>query len=80
MLPSVWGQKKSGDFRFVSYKGDHPPLHVHIEQGDKEIGRWDIENQKPMDHFRVTRRLVAALKNAGYMREEVYDSNFKETE
>lgn len=41
--------KKSGGYVFVTYKGDHPPYHVHIEKDGREIGRWDIGNQLPMD-------------------------------
>ena len=33
-----------------------------------EIGRWDIENQRPMD-FELTRDLRKALIAAGYMKE-----------
>lgn len=62
------GVKKAGGFIFKTYKADHPPYHVHIWEGDKEIGRWDIENQRPMDDFPVTRRLRRALFAAGYLR------------
>jgi hypothetical protein len=61
------GKKRSCGFIFVTYKGDHPPLHVHIEQGGREIGRWDIENQEPMDDLKVSHKLRKALKHAGYL-------------
>jgi hypothetical protein len=61
------GRKRSGGFVFVTYKGDHPPLHVHIEQDGREIGRWDIENQKPMDNLKVSQKLRKALKQVGYL-------------
>lgn len=61
------GRKRSGGFIFITYKGDHSPLHVHIEQGGREIGRWDIENQKPMDDLKVSHKLRKALKQVGYL-------------
>ncbi len=63
------GTSRAGGFLFKTYKGDHPPLHVHIEKGGREIGRWDIENQRPMDDFEVTRNLRNALIRKGFMRE-----------
>jgi hypothetical protein len=60
-------RKRYGGFIFVTYKGDHPPFHVHIEHGGREIGRWDIENQKPMDNLQVSQKLRNALKQGGYL-------------
>ena len=64
------GRKKVGGFIFVTYKGDHPPLHVHIIEGEREIGRWDIEGQRPMDKFTISGRLRKALIQSGYLLEE----------
>lgn len=36
----------------------------------REIGRWDIEHQRPMDGFVVTRKLKEALAKAGYGEKE----------
>lgn len=63
------GRKKVKGFVFEWYKGDHPPLHVHVYRGRAFIGRWDIEHQRPMDNFRVDARLRRALKTAGYLLE-----------
>ena len=58
-------------FTFVTYTGDHPPFHVHIlTSTGRNIGRFDIEHQCPMDNFEVTRRLKKALIDLGYMKEE----------
>ena len=58
-------------FIFVTYAGDHPPYHVHIlTSSGRNIGRFDIENQCPMDDFEVTKRLRKALIELGYMKEE----------
>ena len=58
-------------FIFVTYAGDHPPYHVHIlTSAGRNIGRFDIEHQCPMDDFQLTRRLRKALFELGYMTEE----------
>ena len=63
------GRKRAGGYVFVTYKGDHPPLHVHIFKNQEFIGRWDIEHQCPMDVFRVSRNLRRALRLVGYLLE-----------
>ncbi|MSQ15563.1 MAG: hypothetical protein EXR50_06850 [Dehalococcoidia bacterium] len=63
-------RKRSGGFVFITYKGDHPPYHVHIEKDGREIGRWDIENQEPLDDFEVGAKLRKALKRLGYLVED----------
>jgi hypothetical protein len=65
----VIGRKKCAVYTFITYKGGHRPYHVHIRKGRKEIGRWDIENQHPMDEFKVTLKLRKAVK-MGYARED----------
>jgi len=52
---------------FRSYTGDHPPLHVHVFREGRELGRWDVEHQRLMDAFALTRRLAQALREAGYL-------------
>ena len=64
------GVKKAGGFIFKTRAADHTPFHVHIWDGHKWIGRWDIENQRPMDDFEVTQRLRQALADVGYLREK----------
>ena len=64
------GIKRAGGFIFKTRAADHPPFPVHIFEGDKEIGRWDIENQRPMDNFELTQRLRKALYQVGYLREK----------
>lgn len=55
---------------FETYAGDHLPLHVHISRNGREIGRWDIEHQRPMDPFVVGKRLRQALRQLGYLLED----------
>ncbi len=63
------GRKKIGGYIIEWYKGDHAPLHVHIYEDDIHLGRFDIENQRPMKGLAMTERLKKALKTAGFMKE-----------
>jgi hypothetical protein len=60
-------RKKLRGYVFVSFKGDHRPYHVHIYKDKKEIGRWDIENQRPMENFEINSNLRSALVELKYM-------------
>ena len=61
------GRKKYGRYVFVTYAGDHRPYHVHIcDKDGKELGRWNIEDQVPMDVFRVTKEMIEGLEQLGY--------------
>ena len=65
------GEKRIGGFIFRSYTGDHHPLHVHIcGHNGRELGRWNLEDQTPMDDLVVSRKLARALRAAGYLMEE----------
>jgi hypothetical protein len=64
------GRKKLSGFIFITRKGDHLPYHVHIKEGKREIGRWDIENQIPWDGLQVTEKLRKALIELGYAKRE----------
>ncbi len=62
-------RRKVGGYIFVEYLNDHPPRHVHIFRGRRELGRFDIENQVPMDpRLKLTGPLRRALRRAGYLR------------
>ena len=58
-------------FIFVICTGDHPPYHVHIlTSSGRNIGRFDIEHQRPMDDFQISKTLRKALIDLGYLIEE----------
>lgn len=69
------GRKKLAGYIFETYKGDHRPYHVHIKEGRKEIGRWDIENQLPMDGLELTEKLWNALVKLNYAFEDEDDAD-----
>lgn len=43
------GKIRRGNFIFVTYKGDHSPKHVHVFKDEKEIAKWDLENNRVMN-------------------------------
>jgi hypothetical protein len=59
------GRKKRGGYIFETYSGDHPPYHVHIYRGDEFVGRFDIENQIPMDGV-LSNQVLKYLEELGY--------------
>ena len=59
------GRKKRGGYIFETYAGDHPPYHVHVYKGDDFIGRFDIENQRPMDE-NFSAQVLKYLEELGY--------------
>ena len=64
------GIKKLCGFIFTTYSSDHPPYHVHVKYGNREIGRFDIENKKPLGKkkSRISGKLKKALKELGYLK------------
>lgn len=53
----------------LPFPSNHSPYHVHIYYEQKELGRFDIENQKPMDKkLNITSKLEKALREAGYLK------------
>ena len=59
------GRKKRGGYIFETYAGDHPPHHVHIYRGNEFVGRFDIENQVPMDGD-LPSQVLRYLEELGY--------------
>jgi hypothetical protein len=59
------GRKKRGGYIFETYVGDHRPYHVHIYRCDEFVGRFDIENQIPMDGV-LSNQVLKYLEDLGY--------------
>jgi len=63
------GIKRIDGFEFKTWVADHLPYHVHVSYNGKELGRFDVEHQRPMDKkLIITRKLRAALKKGGYLK------------
>ncbi|HQZ37421.1 MAG TPA: hypothetical protein PLH72_00175 [Vicinamibacterales bacterium] len=63
------GKHRRGGYVFISWKGDHPPRHVHVYRAGRLVVKWDLGNQKPMKGA-ATRRilaLIAALEAEGLL-------------
>jgi hypothetical protein len=66
------GRKRAYGYTLVSWEADHPPLHVYMfDRRDQELGRWDVEGQRKMDEFDMTRNLRKALRKFGYLKEDL---------
>lgn len=52
--------RRSG-YVFVRWAGDHSPRHVHVYADGRLIGRWDLENDCPMDAPPLPRRVVDVI-------------------
>lgn len=54
---------------FITWKGDHPPRHVHVYRDNKLVVKWDLDNQKAMRGKAVRRvlELIAELESEGLL-------------
>ncbi len=61
------GKLRRGGFIFVTWKGDHPPRHVHIYRDGRLVVKWNLEDQVAMKGKVTDRilRLVAELLEEG---------------
>jgi hypothetical protein len=63
------GKYRRGGYVFITWKGDHPPRHVHVYRDGRLIVKWDLDNRKPMKGA-ATRRileLIAELEGEGLL-------------
>ena len=51
------GRYRRGWYVFITWKGDHPPRHVHGYRDGTLIVKWDLDNQKAMKGT-ATRRIL----------------------
>jgi hypothetical protein len=58
---------RRGGFVFVTWKGDHPPRHVHVYRDRRFVVKWDLDNWKPMKGKAPRRvlELIEALQSEG---------------
>lgn len=54
---------------FITWKGDHPPRHVHVYRDGTLIVKWDLDNWKPMKGAATSRilGLIAELEAEGLL-------------
>lgn len=63
------GKIRRGGYILVTWKGDHPPRHVHVYRDGKLIVKWDLDNRKPMrgQATRRVRALIEELESEGLL-------------
>lgn len=63
------GKYRRGGYVFITWKGDHPPRHVHVYRDGKLIVKWDLDNQKAMKGAATSRilALIAELEAEGVL-------------
>jgi hypothetical protein len=63
------GKYRRGGYLFITWKGDHPPRHVHVYRDGELVVKWDLDNHKAM-RGAATRRvldLIAELESEGLL-------------
>ena len=67
MVTSVkLGEHRRGGYVFITWKGDHPPRHVHVYRDGALVVKWDLDNRVPMKGG-ATRRVIAELEAEGVL-------------
>jgi hypothetical protein len=63
------GKHRRGGYLFITWKGDHPPRHVHVYREGKFVVKWDLDNNIPMKGVAPRRllRLIAELEAEGVL-------------
>jgi len=63
------GKYRRGGFIFITWKGDHPPRHVHVYRDGKLIVKWDLDNKTAMKGSarRQVLALIATLEAEGLL-------------
>jgi hypothetical protein len=54
------GKHRRGGYVFITWKGDHPPRHVHVYRDAKLVVKWDLDNKVPMKGV-ASRRVLALI-------------------
>ena len=54
---------------FITWKGDHPPRHVHVYRDGRLVVKWDLDNKKAMKGAATSRilGLIAELESEGLL-------------
>ena len=56
------GKFRRGNYVFVTWKGDHPPRHVHVYRDGRFVLKWDLDNKRPMQG-QATRRIITLIED-----------------
>jgi hypothetical protein len=63
------GKNRRGGYVFITWKGDHPPRHVHVYRDGTLVVKWDLDNKAPMRGVASRRvlTLIAELEAEGLL-------------
>ena len=63
------GKVRRGGYVFVTWKGDHPPRHVHVYKDGALVVKWNLDDGVPMKGSASNRirRLIAELDAEGLL-------------
>ncbi|HRP07040.1 MAG TPA: DUF4160 domain-containing protein [Gemmatimonadales bacterium] len=61
------GKIRRGGFVFITWKGDHPPRHVHVYRDGRLIVKWNLDDDVAMKGKPSERilRIIAELRKEG---------------
>jgi hypothetical protein len=63
------GKIRRGGYVFFTWKGDHPPRHVHVYRDGRFIVKWNLDLRIPITgeaNARI-RKLLAELEKEGLL-------------
>jgi hypothetical protein len=60
---------RRGGFIFLTWKGDHPPRHVHVLFEGRLVLKWDLERHRPLKGAATTKllALIRQLEDEGLL-------------
>lgn len=63
------GKLRRGGYIFITWKGDHPPRHVHVYRDGVLVVKWNLEDRLPMKGAASERvlRLLEELEQEGLL-------------
>lgn len=63
------GKVRRGGYVFITWKGDHPPRHVHVYRDGILILKWNLDDWMPMKGKPSPRilHLIEALDQEGLL-------------
>ncbi len=63
------GKIRRGGFIFLTWKGDHPPRHVHVYRDGRLVVKWNLEDNVAMKGEATDRilSLIAELQEEGVL-------------
>lgn len=53
---------RHGGYIFMTWKGDHPPRHVHVQRDGRLVLKWNLEKGVPMTGH-ASRRIVGLIRD-----------------